>query len=368
MPRFIFKWFVVTLICCFLVISISSTENPAESSSLLEKENDEADKQTTESSNESDVQSIEQHEEIPSTSRVLIQQSLKRKRISSQLESQETVPESKKPSIISRKFDKFKLLWMENLLAVTIAEFEVCFLSAKALVKKMIWKKRNNMKIRSFNLAIFGFWVCGFKHNIHGERKELFKFYMKNIREVGSKLVKNYDPDVSTTSGDQNITMESFLLFLLICSFKELEGLNFPDGLRAVLRNEDEVGEKVCILGGISVFRVLSKLVNAKIVPNKKMITGKKNIEIRHPLTMKNINIQEFGLRFCMSLVELTFLGGIHNDQLKLVIFFGSRMVLTSEVFLSVDLLKIGLSKKITLPETISSLFYDSSFLNGMRN
>ncbi|PPS92655.1 secreted membrane-associated protein (FLGN family) [Cryptosporidium hominis] len=227
-------------------------------------------------------------------------------------------------------------------------------------------------------------------HQIH--KQNIVRFYVSNQQEMRKDLLSDYSgyhesSAAMVTKFVKNVTkyncyrmkntlalfylifgndpeylVSAFLLYLLICSFRELAFGSFSTSFVRVMKNEDQLGSKMIVLGGSLVSRLIFSIQRVCFQYYKVQYTiSAENQMIRNPINTQTFVLEEFGFQFCLSLLELAANETINIDFKYLLLFFGSRMGLAAEVLLAFDILKEAIRLATYLIEAISLLLNDDN-------
>ncbi|KAL5369343.1 secreted membrane-associated protein [Cryptosporidium parvum] len=274
-----------------------------------------------------------------------------------------------------------------------ILEMEFFDLQLKNLLGSEFWLDLHKMEpYKDIIRAILKYWkhFSDPNHKIHQEN--VVRFYVSNQKEMRKDLLSDYSryresSAAMVTKFVKNVTkyscyrmkntlvlfylifssepeylVSAFLLYLLICSFRELAFSSFSTSFVKVMKNEDQLGSKMIVLGGSLVSRLIFSIQRVCFQYNKVQYPiSAENQMIRNPINTQTFILEEFGLQFCLSLLELAANEEVIIDFKYLLLFFGSRMELAAEVLLAFDILKEAIRLATYLTEAISLLLNDNN-------
>ncbi|KAJ1604942.1 secreted membrane-associated protein [Cryptosporidium canis] len=278
-------------------------------------------------------------------------------------------------------------------LDLVLMELDYKIIQLDNVMTTNLWLDMHKMnKYKNIILAVVTSWSCEGRPNHEIHQNEIVKYFKSNYPGIKKGILENYEEGPESTETmtkkflqsaerfeceDMRSTLtllflifknshyylsSSFLLYLLICSFRETSGKPFRQSFAQVLRNENDVTLKIMAIGGKSVvdmFRLIKQADNRyKGLPPSSHALFE---TIRNPLTTLGINIPAFGLRFCLSMMEIAANGKFSRDKLAMILFFGSRMESSTEVFLASDILSELLRVGISLEESISLFLNDGN-------
>ncbi|KAF7456991.1 secreted protein of cryptosprodidium-specific FGLN protein family [Cryptosporidium felis] len=157
----------------------------------------------------------------------------------------------------------------------------------------------------------------------------------------------------------------AFLIFLLICSYRELQNMSFKEAFQKVINNESSLGSKILNVGGAPVKQLFKELrKHGKKSGGVKIKDLKQEDRIQFPLIMESVNVQDFGLRLCLSLLELAIIETSSINKMYLLMFFGSRMLTATEVFMAYDIVGIVSRTTLTIDEMVLAVIFESNTFN----
>ncbi|OII72744.1 uncharacterized protein cubi_01694 [Cryptosporidium ubiquitum] len=170
-------------------------------------------------------------------------------------------------------------------------------------------------------------------------------------------------------NGDYKHTISGFLLFLLICSYKELVFSSFSLSFIKVMKNEHNLGSILIYLGGNDISELLNKIKAVSYqYSNVKYPVSPETQNIKNPIYTEMISVEELGFKFCLSILELAANGAGISDYKLLTLFFGSRMDTAAEVLLSIDILKVAGRFGSSITECISLLINDPNVFYSVKS
>ncbi|KAH8583267.1 uncharacterized protein ELE39_003473 [Cryptosporidium sp. chipmunk genotype I] len=282
---------------------------------------------------------------------------------------------------------RVKLLFEDFILM----EMEFFLVGMKNLIGSELWIDLHQMNT---NEDIVAFIVSHWKninnpnHSVH--KQKFVKYYLEkqleikrevlsdynSYRESSAAMVTKFVKNVSKLNcyrlksslilmylifhSDSEYMVSAFLLYLLICSFRELTLSPFSLSFAKVMKNEEELGSKMIVLGGDLVSRLIFSIQRVSYQFFRVQYTiSAENQSIRNPINTDTIIIEEFGYKFCLSILELAANETGISDLKFLLLFFGSRMDMAAEVLLSIDILKEAIRLGTYITEAISLLFND---------
>lgn len=203
----------------------------------------------------------------------------------------------------------------------------------------------------------------------HEPLKFLLTKFVKNVSKLNCHKIKSVLAMIYLIfDGNIKHITAGFLFFLLLCSYKELAFTLFSLSFIKTMKNENTLGSKLIDLGGteISEFMDNIKSVCPQFSGVKYPILSE-NQKIKHPINIDLILVEDFGLRFCLSILEIIANGLEINDSKLLLLFFGSRMDMAAEVLLSIDILKEAIRFGIFIIETVSLLLHDNNVFHSIK-
>lgn len=304
------------------------------------------------------------------------------------MESTEAFPSSyyEMPKMFAEAFDSFL---KNNILDLTLIEFEVKLFSSTSLYYSSLWRDRNKLNGKiMFLMALLEFW-----NNQNYEKnlsiKEVMSRYFLSVKtKYRSTIMGTYEGQLTEDFAMMNafntnlselkcsnvkkslvviillfeknfeLLSSSFLFYLLLCSIKQLKGLEFEQAFQLFKINKKKVVSKISRLGGDHVKKFLKAM--KKHIPEMSDLKLKKHKKRKkNPLKMKEINIPNFGLRLCLSLLELYLIETTEFSMINLIFFFGSRLNSPAEVFLSFDIFNAIRSVRDNVPDLVTSLLFD---------
>lgn len=277
------------------------------------------------------------------------------------------------------------------ILDLIIVEAELKVFSSYKLYYTLLWLHRNKMRADAkFLTVLLELWQKrGFKGNV--QLKEQMSSYYNDKRAMfASSFFDKYSGAILTDTGmaisffqsmgsldcgnikrglgililifefDLDMFFSAYLFFLLICSLRELQGLEFSKSFKRFSKNKDMVREKILKIGNPHVIKICESL-KRNVFSLALMKIKIPRDEVVAPLAMETINVENFGLRLCLSLFELYLLKTPKFIISDLTLFFGSRMTLAVEIFLALDILNIVKAIRTQLLEIIVALIYDEN-------
>ncbi|KAK9173749.1 hypothetical protein CmeUKMEL1_06905 [Cryptosporidium meleagridis] len=290
----------------------------------------------------------------------------------------------KKPLGISESLANFIAKFLvQNAVLLVILEFEVRSLCLNSIYLSKFWSNLNNISSSEHTLVkgMVNFWddesdadPNSIVELMIGSSKIYKRVILKDYRTTKvsrHKLMLNHLNIFKCSNlknafalillifeGSNEDIFSVLLLFLLICSARFVEGNSFKEKFEYVIRNENGSGSLISIIGGR---RIESRIKKFHEAMTSSRISLSRVDQVLFPLETSRISIEEFGSRFCISLLELALLDTLEFSSKYLLFFFTSRMTQASEVLLSLDLYNI-ITKKNTDPKITLALFlYDDN-------
>lgn len=158
----------------------------------------------------------------------------------------------------------------------------------------------------------------------------------------------------------------TYLFFLLMCSIKELQGVKFSRGFSMFIKNKNMVRARILKIGGPHVKLFCEELKkNIRTLSEMKITRPKENKMF--PLAMETVDIENFGLRFCLALFELYLLQVPSLIMNNLIFFFGSRLASSLEVLLAFDIVAYIKSFREDIQGIVTSFIYDSNIKKSLQ-
>ncbi|KAL5366732.1 putative secreted signal peptide-containing protein [Cryptosporidium parvum] len=294
------------------------------------------------------------------------------------------------PTRFAEAYDAFL---KENIMKLVILEFERALFSSSTLYFTSIWRDRNSFQGKmifllgllefwenrghSKNLAIKNIMIKYYSSTRLENRFTILKDYVgfkssnyftmnnfyRNINEIKcSDLKRSFAVIILLFEFDIKLLSSAFLFYLLVCSIEELKELEFKQSLELIKTNQDQLLSKILTLGKKHVRKFLKAMrENIPSMSNIKIKSYK--LPIKFPLAMHKINIENFGLRFCLSLLELSLISNLSFSIFNLIFFFGSRLKFAAEVFLAFDIIKILTTAMSELSDIISAILFDEGIM-----
>ncbi|KAL3126224.1 putative secreted signal peptide-containing [Cryptosporidium hominis] len=299
-------------------------------------------------------------------------------------------PYDEMPTRFAEAYDTFL---KENTMKLIILEFEMALFSSSNLYFTSIWRDRNSFQGKMiFLLGLIEFWenrghsknlaiknimikyysvtklenrftilrdYAGFKSSTYFTMNNFYR----NINEIKcSDLKRSLAVIILLFEFDSKLLSSAFLFYLLVCSIEELKELEFKQSLELIKTNQDQILSKILTLGKKYVRKFLKAMKeNIPSMSNIKIKSYK--FPIKFPLAMYKINIENFGLRFCLSLLELSLISSLSFSIFNLIFFFGSRLKSAAEVFLAFDIVKILRTTISELSDIVSAILFDERII-----
>ncbi|TRY52163.1 secreted membrane-associated protein [Cryptosporidium tyzzeri] len=274
-----------------------------------------------------------------------------------------------------------------------LMEMEYFVLKLKNLLGSEFWLDLHKLgQYKDIIFIILEYWKYWNNPNHQVHKKPLVKFYLSSQQKMRKEILSDYSgyPESIETmvlkfvknvtkyccsrmkqtllllylifGSDPEYLISAFLLYLLICSFRELSFSSFSTSFVKVMKNEEEMGSKILALGGKHVSKLIFAVQRVSLQYSKVQYPiSAENQMIRNPINTQMVALEEFGLRLCLSLLELAANENAIPDFKALLLFFGSRMELTAEVLLALDILKEGIRLATFLAEAISLILNDNN-------
>ncbi|KAJ1608222.1 putative secreted protein [Cryptosporidium canis] len=269
---------------------------------------------------------------------------------------------------------------------LVIMEFELIYFNSAVIFLTSFWQDlRSNFDRREFAVGLVNFWngeeseeICDqlvsfhYKKNKDSLMLQLYPGYVtheKSVKELTLDFSIHVDKisclDVKKSLAviilifqkSLNYVYSAYLLFLLSCAFNELYGTEFKESIHKILHNENRVGDRLVSIANDNVAILLKKM---RKVSGIHAASPKIRVEpILYPISMKNIDIQAFGLRLCLSLLELSIQRDMEVEPNSMILLFGSRMSTPEEVILATDIFKVLSSKSRTMSEIAALFIYN---------
>ncbi|KAH8581564.1 signal peptide protein [Cryptosporidium sp. chipmunk genotype I] len=294
------------------------------------------------------------------------------------------------PQGFAEAFDTFL---KENTLELIILELERTIFSSSSLYFTSIWRDRNklsgkiiflipllefwgnkdhrkNLPIKEIMIRYFQFTKKQYRSTIlsdYGGFQRTNYWMMRNFNNNIDKL-KCSDPKRSLAviillfELNFKLLSSAYLFYLLVCSFKELEGLEFEQSFKLLKSNKKRIASKISAVGGDNVKKFLKEMKN-NIYSMSELKIKKYKKPIQFPLIMNKINVRNFGLRFCLSLLELYLINTSVFSMTNLIFFFGSRLSSAAEVFLAYDIINTLKNIRRELFDIIVTIIFDREIL-----
>ncbi|KAJ1605485.1 secreted membrane-associated protein, partial [Cryptosporidium canis] len=276
---------------------------------------------------------------------------------------------------------------------LVLMELDYKILQLDNVMTTNLWFDKHMMnEFKNIILAVVTSWSCESRPNHEIHKNEIVKYFKRNYPSIKKGILEDYEEGPESTEvmakkflqsaekfecGDMKSTLtvlflifktnyyflsSSFLLYLLVCSFRETSDKPFAQSFAQVLRNQNDIAIKIMAIGGKSVVDMVRLIKRADhryrgLPPSSHALFE----SIRHPLTTSGINIPAFGLRFCLSMMEVAANGKLSRDKHAMILLFGSRMESSTEVFIASDILSELLRVGITLEESISLFLNDGN-------
>ncbi|KAK9170682.1 hypothetical protein CmeUKMEL1_17200 [Cryptosporidium meleagridis] len=294
------------------------------------------------------------------------------------------------PTRFAEAYDTFL---KENTLELVILEFERALFSSSTLYYTSIWRDRNRFQGKTiFLLGLLEFWEDRQHRKNLAIKNIMINYYFSTKLENRSSVLKGYvgfkRSDYFTMNNfyynigeikcsdlkrsfaviillfefNNKLLTSAFLFYLLVCSIKDLNGLEFVQSFELIKANQNQILFKILSLGKRHVRKFL-KAMRDNIPSTANFKIKSYNLPIEFPLAMDNINIENFGLRFCLSILELSLLSNLSFSIFNLIFFFGSRLNSAAEVFLAFDIIKILTTAISELMEIVSALLFDKGIM-----
>ncbi|KAK9172838.1 hypothetical protein CmeUKMEL1_01635 [Cryptosporidium meleagridis] len=205
-----------------------------------------------------------------------------------------------------------------------------------------------------------------------GSRRSIFQ--QMDIFKLNYKKIKCSNIQISFIiiylifEFNEYFIFNGFLLYILLCSFNELEDIEFSQSLIMVLKNQHSLGSKISAIGGKDLTKFLNDLKNMFKESSKSEIQSIGRFQnIRFPINFFSFNAEEFGLNFCLVLLELHILNENKLSELQVFLFFGSRFSSSSLVLLANDIYNLAKQNSITSTDIIASILYDNNTFNRIK-
>ncbi|OII70929.1 uncharacterized protein cubi_03227 [Cryptosporidium ubiquitum] len=290
------------------------------------------------------------------------------------------------PQMFAEAFDTFL---KDSFLDITLVEFEMLLFYSSTLYYSAIWRDRNKLNGKIVYLKVLLEYWGNQDFNINSSIKvDMSRYFQCMKTKYRSTIMKAYTGPLTTVpimmeqfsnnifelkcsnvkkslaiiillfENNFELLSSAFLFYLLLCSIKELKGLEFEQGFQLFKINKKKVVSKIMRLGGIYVKKFL-KAMKRNIPEMSKLKVKEYKHPIESPLIMNNINIPTFGLKFCLSLLELYLINTSEFSMMNLIFFFGSRLNSAAEVFLSYDIFNTIRTIRGGIHDIISSILLD---------
>ncbi|OII72743.1 uncharacterized protein cubi_01693 [Cryptosporidium ubiquitum] len=359
----------------------SSSEDDSSSGSSSSSEND------TDSNNETSSDSS--LDEEPSTSK----QVGKKRKKSYAKKSVRGIKKLKREKELSEtEKSKLRKFILKHHLTLLIAEIEIRLFNSKNLVTTDYWLEKNQLKLekefvfdivnaierqethfrgfKSLNLGYYFEKINRIKRNLVpsciGNEKSVFN--QMNIFKQNTKKIKCSEIKLSFViinlifKHNLFFNYNMFLLYLLLCSYTELEDMEFHESLIMVLKNQHYLGAKISVIGGESFSEFLNYTKNFFDEYSNFKIQGmEKYQQLRFPLNFKLINVEEFGLNLCLVLLELHILSKNELSDRQVFLFFGSRFKSSPLVLLANDIYKLAKQNTYITTDVVASILFDNN-------
>ncbi|PPS92656.1 Uncharacterized protein (FLGN family) [Cryptosporidium hominis] len=198
------------------------------------------------------------------------------------------------------------------------------------------------------------------------QQMQIFKLNYKKIK--CNKIQISFIMIYLIFEFNEYFIFNGFLLYILLCSFNELEDIEFNQSLIMVLKNQHSLGSKISAIGGKDLTKFLNDIKNIFTENSKYEIQVMSRFQnIRFPINFNSLNVEEFGLNFCLILLELHILNENRLTELQIFLFFGSRFSSSSLVLLANDIYKLAKQNSITSTDIIASILYDINTFNRIK-
>lgn len=198
------------------------------------------------------------------------------------------------------------------------------------------------------------------------QQMQIFKLNYKKIK--CNKIQISFIMIYLIFEFNQYFIFNGFLLYILLCSFNELEDIEFNQSLIMVLKNQHSLGSKISAIGGKDLTKFLNDIKNIFVEHSKYEIQVMSRFQnIRFPINFNSFNAEELGLNFCLILLELHILNENRLSELQIFLFFGSRFSSSSSVLLANDIYKLAKQNSITSTDIIASILFDSDTFNRIK-
>ncbi|KAF7456769.1 secreted protein of cryptosprodidium-specific FGLN protein family [Cryptosporidium felis] len=295
---------------------------------------------------------------------------------------------AKKPPSMSDRLARLLCIFLlQNAILLILVEFDVVLFGLKQLFISSYWLNTHKIEEhkRSILKSMVHYW-----NSSSGENTEnaVVRFLISNSgsykREVQatynlsdevlttSQLIKNHLIHFDCLNPQATLALiillfedkftELFnvlLLYLLICSIKIISDSNFEKRVQSILTNT----RNSSLIKGISTdttWRLLVHLGN-EMQTTPKLFFGVRAAPLKHPLFVTHINGEEFGLKLCISALELSLVTSRDISLESLLIFLSSRMGTPPEILLAFEILKGLVYSVSSLAEMAAIILFDSN-------
>ncbi|KAJ1612218.1 secreted membrane-associated protein [Cryptosporidium canis] len=300
------------------------------------------------------------------------------------------VSKKKGPSrriLLLRKFVK------ENYLPMLLAEAELKLFKSESLLLSDYWLSRNNLEsekefVQAVIRTTMGVDVAQTKRS----SMELVNSYFRYMRQIKQSLVPNFDGHRKSIfdqfsmyrmsihkiecravqlsfiilflvfKDNDFLFLNSVVFYLLLCSFTELEDIEFRESFGMVLKNQHNLGAKIAAIGGSGISSFLSDIKCFFKEFSGYEITGVQRYQrITFPINFIGVNIADFGLNFCLVLLELHILNDLQLDEMQTFLFFAARLSSAAQVLLASDIFKLVRANAQTTTDVVATILFDSN-------
>lgn len=302
-----------------------------------------------------------------------------------------------KGGMIESKKAMVKNFILNHHLTLLIAEIDIKSLRSKQLFITNFWLEKNKLlserrfvfqiftvlsrgdtylkSINSFTLSYYFEKISNIKKNLvpgYENKRNIFDqlySFKENIKKIKCDNVKLSYIIISLIFwNNQFFIFNGFLLYILLCSFHELENMDFSSSLIMVLKNQDDLGAKVTAIGGEHLTKFIDHIKYTFNEYSKFQIQGmEKYLTQKFPINFKSTNVESFGLNLCLSLLELHILNENRLDQREIFLFFGSRFNSPSSVLLANDIYKVAKQSGDSSTDTIFSIIHDGNIFEKVK-
>ncbi|KAH8583266.1 uncharacterized protein ELE39_003472 [Cryptosporidium sp. chipmunk genotype I] len=335
--------------------SSSSDSSSSDRSSSDDSSSDDSSSSSEDESYDGDVtpSSLNIGEE-PSTSTGI---GRKRRRLYLQKSTKKMKKQKKVKVLSKRKKLQLKRFMMENKITLLLAEIEVRLFGSKSLVLSNYWLDKNKLNSeKGFVSALIGVLTQEESYLVEDVNMEPIIFYLENVRKLKSNLVPGYDSSKKSIFQQMEIFKSnfkkikcnnikiSFIIFYLIFEFNEY-----------------------FIFNGFLLFILLCSFNELEDIEFVLYSTHRKISKYKVPHKFQFFNVEEFGLGLCLVLLELHILSESRLNDLQIFLFFGSRFSSSSSVLLAYDIYKLAKQNTSTSTDVVASILFDDETFNKVQ-